>query len=92
MAKKRRRRRPSLLTKGINIGVLLLAFSRPLAIIFGGGDIGRKLAIISSEATGGLAGTNRTFSTDAALAFYGPMGAAIILKKAISMVRKAARI
>ncbi len=87
MAKKRRRRRASLLTRAINIGVLLLAFSRPLELLTGGGDIRAKMVF---ESTAGLSGGK--FRQDIAMKFYGPMAAAIILKKAISTVRRTARV
>ncbi len=87
MAKKRRRRRASLLTKGINLGVLLLAFSRPIQLLLAGGDIGAKFAF---EASMGL--TGGSFNKNIAIKFYGPMLAAIILKKSISMVRKTAHV
>lgn len=88
MAKKRRRRRTSLLTKGINIGVLLLAFSRPIQLLLAGNrNIGEQLAF---EASAGL--TGGSFNQSTAIKFYGPMVAAIILKKAISMVRRTARV
>ncbi len=87
MAKKRRRRRTSLITKAINAGVLLLAFSHPLKVLLAGGDVAGNLAF---AATGGA--DRGRFSIDNALPLYGPMIAAIILKKAISMVRRHARI
>ncbi len=89
MAKKRRRRRPSLLTKGINIGVILLALSRPIEILMGGGSIGQKAKRIAGEAAFNMPGT---FSLDIGMRMYGPMVGAIILKKVISMVRKTARV
>ena len=90
MAKKRRRRRPSLVTKGINIGVLLLAFSRPLQILLSGASAQAKTDRLVAGASAGFA--TGKFDQPAATAFYGPMLAAIILKKAISMVRKTARV
>ena len=89
MAKKKRRRRASLLTKAINVGVLLLAFSRPIQLFLAGGpNVHFKIA---EEASGGLA-TGQSFDVNKATAFYGPMVAAIVLKKAISMVRRTARV
>lgn len=89
MAKKRKRRRMSLLTKAINWGVLLFAFGRPIQLLLAGGpNVARDLAF---EASGGLA-TGASFNKDAVLRFYGPMVAAIVLKKAISMVRRTARV
>ena len=89
MAKKRRRRRPSLITKGINLGILLLAFSRPLQLAASGGvqNLGKQLAF---EATAGM--SEGRFDKSALLRFYGPMLGAIILKKAISMVRRTAHV
>ncbi len=86
MAKKRRRR-VSLLTKVINIGVLLLAAARPIQLFTEGGDYLGKMAW---EASMGL--STGKFRKDVAIKFYGPMLGAIILKKAISMVRKTARV
>ncbi len=84
---KKRRRRASLLTKVINLGVLVLALSRPIKLLMGGGDVAAKMAW---EASMGL--TGGSFNKSAAIKFYGPMLGAIILKKAISMVRKTARV
>ncbi len=92
MAKKRRRRKASLLTKAINVGVLLLAFSRPIQLLTTAGpDAARRIVI---EATAGLVkpGGQGKFDQNVALGFYGPMVAAIALKKAISMVRRTARV
>ena len=66
--------------------MLLLAFSRPIQLILEG----RPPATIAFEASGGL--TKGSLNKQAAIQFYGPMVAAIILKKAISMVRKTARV
>ncbi len=86
MAKRKRgRRRTSLITKGINIGILLLAFSRPLKLLLSGAPAEQ----FAREASAGM--TDGKFDKNAAMAFYGPMLAAIILKKAVSMVRKTAR-
>lgn len=87
MAKKRRRRRASLLTKAINVGILALAFSTPIRMILNNNPAG-----IIRGATAGLAGPSRSFNKGDALDFYGPMIGAIILKKAISMVRRTARV
>lgn len=92
MAKKRRRRRASLLTKAINVGVLLLAFARPLQLAMSGDTN----AIIRGASFGmvnpGQASGTSPFNKAEAISFYGPMVAAIVLKKAISMVRKTVRI
>ena len=90
--KKKRRRKASLLTKAINVGILALAFATPIKLLMKGGT-GAIDAIIW-RATGGLvtpSGTG-TFNKNLAIEFYGPMLAAILLKKAISMVRKSARV
>ncbi len=87
MAKKRKRRSVSLLTKGINVGILALAFSPALEAISSGGDIAGKLADLYT------AGLRRgSFNRDFALKAFGPILAAILLKKAISMVRRTARV
>ncbi len=86
MAKKRRRRRTKLLTKAINVGILALAFSRPIELALLG-----RFNDIATEATGGItAGT--AFNKDLVIRFYGPMLGAFVLKKAISMIRKTARV
>ncbi len=86
MAKKKGSRKPKLLTKVINAGILLLAFSRPIQMVLAKA----KTEDIVNEATMGF--SQGSFRQDWAMQFYGPMLAAIILKKAISMVRKTARI
>ncbi len=87
MAKKRRRRRPSLITKTINVGILALAFSPAINLVLGGGNVGKALA---SAYSAGM--TDGSFNRDLAMQTYGPIVAAIILKKAISMVRRTARV
>ncbi len=89
MAKKRRRRRASLLTKGINIGVLALAFWPAIQRLMAG-QAGQLIGLY----TGGLVrvGGGSSFNKDLLLEAYGPMIAAIVLKKAISMVRRTARV
>lgn len=92
MAKKRRSRRTKLLTKAINWGVLLLAFARPIQLAMVGDFRG-----IIRGATGGLVNPAQAsgmgaFNQSEAVTFYGPMLAAIVLKKAISMVRRTARV
>ncbi len=82
---KKRRRRTSLITKAINIGVLLLGISRPLELALAGNT--RQILV---EASAGL--VSGGFDRNAALRFYGPFGAAIILKKAISMLRRTTRV
>ncbi len=87
MAKKRRRRPPSLLTKAINVGILAMAFwpAIDFAILRG-----RPQDLVDLYSAG-LA-TRGAFNKDLALQAYGPILAAIILKKAVSMVRKVARV
>lgn len=93
MAKKKRRRKASLLTKAINVGVLALAFAKPIEILIGGGNISQKANNIVLHATAGVAGEGGGgFDMGMATSFYGPMVAAIVLKKAISMVRRTARV
>ena len=89
MAKKRRRRRPSLLTKGINVGVLLLAFWPAIQRVIAG-----RASSLPNLYTAGLVTATGAgkFSQNIAIEAYGPMVAAIILKKAISMVRRTARV
>lgn len=87
MAKKRKRRRTSLLTKAINVGILLLAFATPLKLA-----LAQNFSAIQYQATGGLASGRGSVDTQALMGFYGPMVAAIVLKKAISMVRRTARV
>ena len=78
------------MTKAINVGVLLLAFSAPLRILLGPGSARTKSILISSGASAGF--SQGSFNQAAAIEFYGPMLAAIVLKKAVSMVRKTARV
>lgn len=87
MAKKRKSRRPSMLTKAINIGILALAFKRPIELAIAGNFNG-----IIEGATLGFGTGSPTFAKEAALQFYGPMVAAVVLKKVISMVRRTARV
>ena len=87
MANKKRRRRMSLLTKAINVGILLLAFSRPLELL-----AGRHFQAIGEEAIGKSGALGRPGDIPILTRFYGPMVAAIVLKKAISMVRRTARV
>ena len=85
MAKKRRRRKTSLITKAINVGILALAFQPAIAELLAG-----RTQFIAKIYSAGL--SEGTFDKALAVRAYGPMLAAIILKKAISMVRKTARI
>ncbi len=89
MAKKRRRRKTSLMTKAINVGVLLLAFSRPLQVIMSTSDLGFAAKVIAREASFGMTEHGK-FKLSEGMNIYGPMVGALILKKVISMVRKSA--
>ncbi len=64
----------------------MLAFSRPLKLVMEG-----RAGDIVTEATGRL-NQGQKPDTGLLMTFYGPMLAAIVLKKAISMVRKTARV
>ncbi len=75
-----------MLTKAINLGILALAFS-PLIVHL---QKGRPVADIVKGYSMGLSEGN--FDKAQAMGWYGPVFAAIILKKAISMVRKIARV
>ncbi len=82
----------SAITKVINIGTLLLAFSRPIQLFLTAAGRGTQETLdeIGFEASMGM--TRGSFDKDAAIRFYGPMLGAIILKKAVSMVRRTARV
>ncbi len=75
-----------MLTKGINIGILALAFSPAIDLIMKG-QAGNLADLYSARLSQG-----GPFNKDLAVRAYGPILAAIILKKAISMVRKVARV
>ncbi len=81
-----------MITKAINIGVLLLAFSTPIKQLLEG----RTTDLIRGASLGfidpAFANQGGAFNKAAALEFYGPMGAALLLKKAISMIRRSARV
>ncbi len=91
--KKRKGRRASLLTKAINIGVLALAFSPALKNIMDG-----KWGELARGYSGGLVKNPQSgfgdgeFDQATVLSWYGPILAAVVLKKAISLVRKTARV
>ena len=86
MAKKKRRgRRMSLLTKGINALVLYIGLS-PLINKLVAGKTGDIVKIYSAGLSEG------SFRQDWAMEAYGPLVAAIIMKKAISMLRRTARV
>ncbi len=75
-----------MLTKAINVGILLLAFSKPISMALKGAT-GEQFV---ENATAGL--SRGKFNKAKAMEFYGPMLAAILLKKAVSMVRKTVRV
>ncbi len=87
MAKKKRSRRgPSLIMKAINVGVLLLALSPAIKRLLSGAPAQSYVDIYSAGLAGG------TFNKVWAMEAYGPIVAAILLKKAISMLRKSVRV
>lgn len=94
MAKaKRKRGKASNVTKGINVGILALAFSPAIKHALEG-----NWGAIIRDYSGGTAGNPQTgweggaFNKDMAMAAYLPIVMAIILKKAISAVRRTARV
>lgn len=88
MAKKRKRRRASMLTKAINVGILGLALSVPIDHFL---LKGRSVEEFVGLLTGGLS-QGQNFDVNKALIVYTPMIGAVLLKKGISMVRKTARV
>ena len=90
MARKRRRRKTSLVTKAINIGVLALAFSRVIDLFLKTSPA-TAASVLTKEATFGLSGGGG-FNLNQGLQLYGPMIGAVVLKKVISMVRRTARV
>lgn len=67
-------------SKGVNIGLWVLAFSRVITIAFTGtGNIGDKLSAIQKEATFGL--SEGSFDLAAGLQMYSPAGAAVGLNE-----------
>lgn len=89
MAKKKgKRRRQSVVSKVINLGLILLGLSRPITLLFtGGGDFAFKVNRIITEATfglarpGGVGGGVSKFDLNLGLQMYAPAGAAIALGK-----------
>ncbi len=80
MAKKKTRgRRQGLFSKAINIGLILLGFSRPIAILLDPqqGKFANKANVIIREATFGL--SEGSFKLDAGLKMYTPALGAIAL-------------
>ncbi len=85
--KKKKSRRTSWVTKAINLLVLYIGLSRPISLLLKGSA---GIDSIIYEASAGL--SKGKFDKSAAMGFYGPILAAIVMKKAISMLRKTARI
>ncbi len=78
MAKKKRgRRRQGLVSKAANLGLILLGLSRPLKLILGidAPSFGDPINSIIVEASAGL--STGALDVDAAMRFYGPVGAAV---------------
>ncbi len=75
MAKKKKKGgRQGWMSKGINIGLILLGFSRVIQILFEPIGVGSKLTQIRKEATFGL--SEGKFSLKDGLRMYTPGGAA----------------
>ena len=82
MARKKnnKRRKQGWFSKGVNIGLWALAFSRVITIAFTGtGNVGDKLSAIQREATFGL--SEGSFDLGAGLQMYSPAGAAVGLNE-----------
>lgn len=90
MAKgKKKRGKASMLTKGINYGILGLAMSRIIHLyLTNDADFATKVLI--REASFNM--SEGKFDTGSGMRLYGPMAAAIALKKFISYVRRTARV
>ncbi len=92
MAKKKKRgRRQGILSKAMNFALILLAFSTPLRIAFGAGDMNTKIGIITRQATFGLVrtlGGASKFDLSEGLQFYGPIGAAFALGAAKKFIMR----
>lgn len=90
--RKRGRRKVSLITKLINGGLLALALARPIELLlFTTATWKTKINFLLRESTFGL-GTGEGFDLGKGARMYGPMGAAFILKKAISWLRRSMRV
>ena len=87
MAKKRRRRRTSLLTKAINLLTLGIALSPILTNL--GGTISNPQRLVDLYSAGLSRGS---FNKELAIRAYGPLLAAILFRKGVSMVRKVAHV
>ncbi len=80
------RRKTSMVNRLINLGLLAFAFSRPLAILFGGGFTATAINRVTLEATAGLAGGS--FNKRLALQFYSPIAGAFVLFEIKKMAMK----
>ncbi len=77
--KKKGRRKQGVVSKAINIGLIVLGFSRVLGILFTGASVSAKMEQIQREATFGL--SEGKFDLNAGLLMYAPVGGAIGLGK-----------
>ncbi len=89
MAKKRRRRKKSLLTKVIDWTTAGIALSR-IIILFTQNDPDFAVNSLIREASFGMTEGGK-FDLQAGLPLYGPMIGAIAFRKVLSMARKAGR-
>ncbi len=86
MAKKKRgRRRQSLITKGINLLTLLIGISPAIAPL----TAGNLQGLVNMYSAGLNTGK---FNKALAIQAYGPILAAILFRKGISMLRKSAHV
>ncbi len=79
MVKHRKRRKQSLFSKAINMGLITLGFSRLLVHLFFPQSAEEKMKSIIKEATFGL--SEGAFDLDAGFRMYMPVGAAVALGK-----------
>ncbi len=80
MAKKKKgRRKQGLFSKGLNIGLILLGFSRVIKHVFSGDSVDNITAAIIRESTFGLANPlgPSQFDLEAGLQMYAPGAAAV---------------
>ncbi len=90
MAKKRRRRKTSLLTKVINGVTMVIALSRPI-ILFTQNDLDFAMKVLVREASFNMSEEGGKFDLGTGMNLYGPMIGAIAFRKVLSMARKAGR-
>ncbi len=91
MAKKRRRSKPSLITKAINILTLAIAFS-PIITEFSAGRLFARQGFENLAEIYSAGMSKGTFRKDLLVLGYGPIVGAIAFKKLVSMVRRSARV